>query len=138
MTDLIDTVRLDVALPMDIVLARGEARRFAMLAGFSMADQTRLATAVSELARNVLQHAGRGFCEVSCQSYERDVVVQIVLQDTGPGIADIPKAMQDGFSTNGGLGAGMSGTRRLVHKFEIESRPGMTRITIAMIKKLGP
>lgn len=120
---------------MDIVRARGEARSVAMRIGFGMADQTRIATAVSELARNVLQHAGKGLCEISDTSTSDEQSIRILFQDHGAGIPDISLAMLDGYSTNGGLGAGLPGTFRLMDQFSIESQPGLTRITIAMIRK---
>jgi len=111
----------------DIVRARAEARRVAGLIGFGLADQTRLATAISELTRNVLQYAGRGHCEISDISDEQNSAIKVVITDYGPGIPDIGRAMQDGYSTSGGLGAGLPGTQRLVDGFEIESRPGHAR-----------
>lgn len=118
----------------DIVLARGEARQVAGRIGFGLADQTRLATAVSELARNAMQYAGEGFCEIADVSDGEAMRIRIVVEDHGPGIADIEKAMKDGYSTSGGLGAGLPGTRRLMDEFAIESQPGLTRITIALIR----
>lgn len=120
---------------MDIVRARAEARRIAGLIGFSPGDQTRLATAVSELSRNVLQYAGKGTCEISDASMRDRRVIRIVFEDHGPGIPDIARAMEDGYSTSGGLGAGLPGTRRLVDVFFIDSCPGLTRISIEMIRR---
>lgn len=126
---------VNIAESIDIVRARSEARRIAALAGFSIGDQTRLATSVSELARNVLQHAGTGTCEITDMCSDSELAIQIVFRDHGPGIRDIAKAMQDGYSTNGGLGAGLPGTARLMDKFFIESQPGLTHVTIAMIRR---
>jgi len=126
---------LDIGVPMDIVRARSEARRIAASMGFCVADQTRLATSVSELARNVLQHAGKGTCQIADICNETELAIQIVFQDNGPGIPDIVQAMQDGYSTHGGLGAGLPGTSRLMDRFHIESQPGLTRVTIAMIRR---
>lgn len=120
---------------MDIVRARAEAKRLAGLIGFGQADQTRLATAVSELARNVLQYAGKGFCEIKDESTDRELGISILFEDHGPGVPDISKAMQDGYSTSGGLGAGLPGTQRLMDRFAIESHPGLTRITICMLRQ---
>lgn len=124
--------RVAIGDATDIVCARGAARFIAANAGFSMADQTRLATAVSELTRNVVQYAGSGQCMIENLSGDNERRIRIVVEDHGPGIHDIDKAMLDGYSTGGGLGAGLPGTRRLVDKFIIESRPGLTRITIEM------
>jgi len=124
--------QIRIVEPLDIVRARAEARRIAGMIGFSPADQTRLATAVSELARNILQYAGEGECIMTDISDERSNAIRIVFEDRGPGIPDVDRAMQDGYSTSGGLGAGLPGTRRLVDLFDIDSRPGHTRISITM------
>jgi len=86
----------------------------------------------SELTRNALQYAGEGTCLVSDESDARRARVKVVVEDHGPGIPDIDRAMEYGFSTGGGLGAGLPGTKRLVNEFEIESQPGRTRVTIGM------
>lgn len=119
----------------DIVLARSVARKVASQIGFGLADQTRLATAVSELARNVVQYGGDGFCRISNDSNATEMQLRILIEDHGPGIADLALAMKDGYSTGGGLGAGLPGTRRLMGAFAIESQPGMTRINIALIRR---
>jgi serine/threonine-protein kinase RsbT len=116
----------------DVVLARQLARRLAAQLGFGKADQTRLATAVSELTRNVIEYAGSGECRVFDASDATFLCIRIVVEDHGPGIADLEQAMQDGFSTGGSLGAGLPGTKRLVNSFSIETSPGLTRITISM------
>ena len=103
--------------------------------GFGSADQTRLATAISELTRNTIQYAGEGTCTLSDLSNERDLIVHVVVEDSGPGIDDMEKAMEFGFSTSKGLGAGLPGTKRLVSSFEIESVPGHTVITIELTKR---
>lgn len=122
---------------MDVVRARAEARRLAGTLGFSPGDQTRLATAVSELSRNVLLYAGRGQCEISDISTPESIGIRIVFEDNGPGITDTALALQDGYSTSGGLGAGLPGTRRLMDSFAIESRPGLTRVDIALHRRRG-
>jgi serine/threonine-protein kinase RsbT len=121
--------------PMDIVRARMEAKRVAALIGFGPSDQTRLATAVSELSRNVRQYAGKGQCEIYDASTADEMAIRIVVEDHGPGIGDVARAMEDGYSTSGGLGAGLPGTQRLMDRFAIESRPGLTRVGIAMIRR---
>lgn len=120
---------------MDIVRARAEARRLAGIIGMGPGDQTRLATAVSELSRNVLQYAGKGQCEISDASTDSHMGIRIVFEDNGPGIPNIARAMEDGYSTSGGLGAGLPGTRRLMDNFVIESQPGLTRITIELRRR---
>ncbi|MGD7034026.1 anti-sigma regulatory factor [Methylotuvimicrobium buryatense] len=128
---------ISIEASSDIVRARSEVRTIAASMGFGSADQTRLATAVSELARNIIQNAGSGVCEVTDISSTESVILHIVFQDNGPGIPDIALAMQDGYSTNGGLGAGLPGTRRLIDGFSIESRPGLTRVSITMQRESG-
>ena len=116
----------------DIVLARSAARALAARLGFGKADQTRLATAVSELTRNVIAYAGHGECCISDTSDAECSRVEITVQDHGPGIADIALALQDGFSTGGSMGAGLAGTRRLVDVFLLESAPGLTKVTVSL------
>lgn len=122
----------------DIVTARAAARELAKALGFSTADQTRLATAISELTRNVLRYAGEGECEISDATERGASKVRVVVEDNGPGIPDIDSAMEDGFSTGEGLGAGLPGTKRLVHEFDIVSKPGLTRVTIGMVLTRRP
>lgn len=125
-------VSVPIRNPADIVLARRAARAMAERLGFGKADQTRLATAVSELTRNVIQYAERGQCRIADASSAKSRCIRIVVDDHGPGIANIALAMLDGYSTGGGLGAGLPGTRRLTDSFDIESSPGKTRITITL------
>lgn len=116
----------------DIVQARRQARQMGAALGFGNADQTRLATAVAELARNVVDYAGTGACWIDDVSDAAQRCVRIVVEDHGPGIASIERAVQDDFSSSGGLGAGLPGVRRLTDSFKIESRPGLTRVTISL------
>jgi len=113
-----------------IVVSRQKARELARNIGFGTVDQTRVATAVSELARNIYRFAGKG--TVAIFSIQRDREgIRIVCKDDGPGIADIELAMTDGYSTVKSLGLGLPGARRLMDEFEIESEPGKgTKITI--------
>ena len=119
----------------DVVKARQEAREMARNLGFGSADQTRLATAVSELTRNVIQHASNGMYIISDNSDQQLIAIQAVVEDNGPGIPYIEKALEYGYTTKRGLGAGLPGTKRLVNNFEIESRPGYTKVTISIAKK---
>lgn len=123
---------------MDIVAAREVGREMAREMGFGLVDQTRLATAISELTRNVIQYAGGGTCLIRDASDEHHVRIRVIVEDHGPGIPDLNKAMQFGFSTSGGLGAGLPGTKQLVHEFHILSQPGLTRVTIAMVRQRTP
>lgn len=126
--------QIPICGPQDIVLVRGIARAMAAELKFSLADQTRLATAVSELARNVIQYAKKGFCQLNDMSDQNTIRICITIEDNGPGIADLELAMKDGYSTSNGLGAGLPGTRRLMDSFSIESMPGLTRIQIMLAK----
>lgn len=116
----------------DIVNARQTGRALARELGFGLADQTRLATAISELTTNALRYAGSGVCTIIDRSDVSGNCIQVTVEDNGPGIPNIEQAMQQGFSTGGTLGAGLPGTRRLVDEFHIESRPGRTKVVIAM------
>lgn len=127
--------QIRIQQPGDIVTARRAARLLCEQLGFSRADQTRLATAVSELTRNVIQYAGAGVCLIGQDRSDGLLRVWVQVQDSGPGIASIELALSDGYSTSGGLGAGLPGTRRLVDQFHLESQPGSTRITIALCKR---
>ena len=119
----------------DIVAARQAGRGLARNLGFGLGDQTRLATAISELARNVIQYAGEGVCRIQDVSDRASARVQVTVEDHGPGIADIELALTDGYSTGGGLGAGLPGTKRLMHEFGIESEAGHTKISIAISQR---
>jgi serine/threonine-protein kinase RsbT len=137
MNDSIQPDFIPIIDPADIVQARGAARSLAAQIGFGIADQTRLATAVSELTRNVIQYAGSGNCQIVDESDAGEMRIRIVVEDIGGGIPDLDLAMKDGYSTGGGLGAGLPGTRRLMDSFAVESAPGQTRITIAMGRPRG-
>ncbi len=126
---------IEIKFSKDIIAARKAGRNMARELGFSPVDQTRFAAAISELTRNVIQYAGEGVCVITDQSTNNNNKVQVKVEDNGPGIADIDQAMIFGFSTTKGLGAGLSGTKRLVHEFSIDSKPGHTQVTIAIIKK---
>ena len=101
--------RVEIGDAADIVTARRAARELCERLGFGKADQTRLATAVSELARNVIQYAGTGHCLIKYGSDALNRRIQVVVEDQGPGIANLEQALTDGYSTSGGLGAGLPG-----------------------------
>ena len=120
----------------DIVNARQQAREVAKRLGFSMVDQSRIATAVSELTRNVVRYAtgGRGQLLIrALPRSERGVGIEIVVDDDGPGIPDIAEAMRAGVTAGAGLGMGLPGTKRLMDDMEIDSGPG--RGTVVAIRK---
>jgi serine/threonine-protein kinase RsbT len=115
----------------DIVSARQQGRVMATDLGFSSGDATLIATAISELARNIVSYALRG--EITLQGIQGSsrAGIQIIATDRGPGIPDIRQALRDGFSTSGSLGLGLPGVRRLMDEFEISSQPGRgTRVTV--------
>ena len=115
----------------DIATSRQLVRRLAQELGFSLVDQTKLVTATSELARNTVKYGGGG--DMRCERVQRgsEPGLRITFSDNGPGIPDIQQAMVDGWSTGSGLGLGLSGSKRLVHDFEIDSRLGTgTRVII--------
>jgi len=131
----VNEVLIEVKGVTDIVAARQAGRRMAQSLGFGSADQTRLATAISELTRNVVQHAGSGTCVIEDQSDGSHATVCVVVEDHGPGIPDLDQALEYGASSSGSLGAGLPGAKRLVHEFEIQSEPGHTTVTIVMSRK---
>jgi serine/threonine-protein kinase RsbT len=127
---------LDVAVrdEYDVSRARVVAAELASRAGFPRGAAYRLATAVSELANNIVFHAhGRGVVHLSTLWRGGKAGIEVVAEDQGPGIDDIDLAMTDGHSTNGGLGSGLPGCRRLVDEFEISSAAGVgTRVVVRL------
>jgi serine/threonine-protein kinase RsbT len=121
----------------DILRARVAARDLARRAGLGVMDQTRFATAVSELGRNAVRYGRDGCCELLDASDLHHLRLQARVTDQGPGIADIAQAMQDGFSTGGSLGVGLPGTRRLVDVFDIRSSPQGTCVTVQIVRRRG-
>jgi serine/threonine-protein kinase RsbT len=119
----------------DLLHARVTARQLAGQLGLGVMDQTRFATAVSELCRNALTYAREGVCVLEDLTDNDRIALQAVVSDRGPGIADVQQAMTDGFSSKGTLGAGLPGTQRLVDSFNIESSPAGTRVSIQMIRR---
>lgn len=119
----------------DLLRARLAAREMALAAGLGVMDQTRFATAVSELARNALVYATGGTCALQDLSDPSHVRLQAEVSDDGPGIADIAQAMGDGYSSGGSLGAGLPGTRRLVDQFHIESATSGTVVRVQVVRR---
>src|SRR5213075_2446404 len=116
-----------------IVLARQRATQIAKKIGMGLVDQTKIATATSELARNIVRYANPG--EVVIEEVDNGISIglRLTFKDSGPGIPDIPTAMQDGYSTAKGMGLGLSGSKRLVNEFEINSEVGVG--TTIVLKK---
>jgi serine/threonine-protein kinase RsbT len=129
-------IRIVVSTDGDIVVARQSGRELAEQIGCSATDATLVATAISEVARNIVTHAGRGEIVIRAVSGEadREPAIEIVARDEGPGIAEVEDAMQDGFSTGPGLGLGLPGARRLMDEFEIISEVGQGT-TVVMRKR---
>jgi serine/threonine-protein kinase RsbT len=131
-----DEVAITIASDVDVVSARQHGRELAAQVGFSAGDQTVIAAAISEIARNILNYARRG--EITFRTVldgDRSGII-IVASDQGPGIPDVPRAMQDGYSTSGGLGLGLPGARRLMDDFEVVSAPRQgTTITMKKWKR---
>ncbi|BAX94796.1 anti-sigma regulatory factor [Mycobacterium shigaense] len=108
----------------DIVEARKAGHQLALSLGFSLTDVTMIATAISEIARNITSYAGRGAVRVEVAEREGRKALVVRAEDDGPGIADIERAMEDGYSTGRGLGMGLPGARRLMDRLVVESSLG--------------
>jgi len=117
-------VSVSIESDADIVTARQEGRQLAAAAGFSGADQTIIALAISEITRNIVSYAQRGKVTLSRMDEGGRRGILIVAQDDGPGIPDIDLAMRDGYSTAKSLGVGLPGARRVMDEFELVSAPG--------------
>ena len=131
MTKRAMTERIEVSSDQDVVRVRQLVRTVAVTAKLSLVDQTKLVTAASELARNTLVYGGGGTVDVSRVENGRRAGIQIVFADDGPGIPDVDLALTEGYTTGTGLGLGLSGARRLVDEFAIDTAVGRgTSITV--------
>ncbi|WP_338923072.1 anti-sigma regulatory factor [Pseudomonas silesiensis] len=120
-----------IHIEQDVVLARQLARKLAQECGMRLIDLTKLVTAVSELARNTMVYGGGGDMDWQILDENARTGLRLVFRDEGPGIPDIKLAMTDGWTSGSGLGLGLTGAKRLVEEFELETTPGKgTRITI--------
>jgi serine/threonine-protein kinase RsbT len=126
-------IRVPINSDQDVVSARQKGRGMANELGFSSGDATLIATAISELARNIVSYARKGQISLKGIQGSSRVGIQVIASDDGPGIPDIRQALRDGFSTSGSLGLGLPGVRRLMDEFEITSQPG--RGTTVAVKK---
>ena len=126
-----DDIIVPIHSDQDMVVARAQSRSLADTLGFSRTEATLIATAVSEIARNILMHAGRG--EISMRPLRGDARygLVVVARDSGPGIRDVPRAVESGFASTGGLG--LPGARRLMDEFDVQSEPG-EGTTVTMTK----
>jgi len=119
----------------DVVLVRQAVRKWAAELGFSLVDQTKVVTAASELARNTLIHGGGGTALLEALNEGARRGLRLTFEDQGPGIPDLELALRDGYTTGGGLGLGLSGSKRLMSEFDIVSRVGEgTRVTVVKWK----
>ena len=115
----------------EVVRVRQLAREWAVSLGFGLVDQTKIVTAASELARNTVIYGGGGTVRLQALNDGARRGLCLTFEDKGPGIPDLPLALKDGYSTGTGLGLGLSGARRLMSEFEIQSAPGQgTRVTV--------
>jgi serine/threonine-protein kinase RsbT len=121
----------------DVVRVRRIVRDWAVSLGFSLVDQTKVVTAASELARNVIVHGGGGDFRIESLNNDARRGLRLTFSDEGPGIVDMERAMKDGFTTGEGLGLGLGGAKRLVNEFLIDSKPGRgTTVIITRWKNL--
>lgn len=122
---------VEVRSESDIVSARVSAKAMAEILGFGYMDQTRIATAVSELARNAFHFAGEGKVTIQPADREGRKGIEIVVEDHGPGIENLELALKGGYSTSGGLGFGLSGSEKLMDEFDVKTKIGKgTTVTI--------
>ncbi|MHC8386896.1 anti-sigma regulatory factor [Pseudomonas sp. MDT2-39-1] len=120
-----------IQIEQDVVLARQTSRKLATECGMRLIDLTKLVTAVSELARNTMVYGGGGDMDWQILDENSRVGLRLTFRDEGPGIPDIKLAMTDGWTSGSGLGLGLTGAKRLVDEFELDTEPGKgTRITI--------
>jgi serine/threonine-protein kinase RsbT len=119
------SVRHTIGTDADIVAARRSARRLAQAAGFATADLTSIATAISEVARNITTYAGRGEMTITVLDDGERRGIEVTAEDRGPGIADLSRALEDGYSTGAGTGLGLPGAGRLMDELIVESVVGV-------------
>ena len=129
------TETLPIQAQNDMVIVRQAVRAWAAEIGMSIVDQTKIVTAASELARNTLVYGGGGSVDMQLLEEGGRRGLRLTFEDQGPGIPDIDKALTDGYTTGGGMGMGLSGSKRLVNDFEIRSAVGEgTRVMVARWK----
>lgn len=126
-------MQVRLVVDADVVVARQEGREVAQRLAFSATDVTLIATAISEVARNIITYAGEGVISITIVNRQGRRGIRVVATDSGPGIEDVGRALEDGFSTGAGMGLGLPGARRLMDEFEVRSGPG-EGTTVAMTK----
>ena len=127
---------VNVAREQDVVNARQRARQVAELLGFDGQGQTRIATAVSEIARNAFRYAGGGRVEFAVEGRSAPQLLLITVRDRGPGIAELPRILQGDYRSRTGMGLGLIGAKRLMDAFDVESSPGEG--TVVSLRKVVP
>lgn len=126
---------MTISREIDVIPFRNRLKEYAVKIGMSLVNQTKIITAASELARNMLKYAAGGRVTIEVVSKGRENGIRLVFIDEGPGIPDLKMAMKDGFSTGKSLGLGLPGTKRLVSEFNIESTVGKgTTVTVTKWK----
>ncbi|MEO5969317.1 MAG: anti-sigma regulatory factor [Bdellovibrionia bacterium] len=128
-----EEIQILIKTELDIVTARKEGRELAIKVGFTGSQPTLIATAISEVARNIIKYAKQGEVILTLIKEETRSGIQIIAQDQGPGISNIESAMQDGYSTGNSLGIGLPGAKRLMDEFDIRSAVGKGT-TVTMTK----
>ncbi len=128
-----DEVRVPITSDADLVPARAQGRALAQELGFSQTDATLIATAISEIARNIVVHAGRGEIVMTRMHEPHRYGLVIVASDAGPGILEVDRALERGHTSRGSLGLGLPGARRLMDEFQVETRAG-SGTTVTMTK----
>lgn len=126
-----NAIRIPIATDLDIIKARQEGRKAAEKVGFQLTDLALIATAISELTRNIVRYARQGELTIRPVNGPFHQGIEIIARDEGPGIKDTEQALEVGYSTSGGLGLGLPGVRRLMDEFAIQSRPGSGTTVIA-------
>jgi len=135
-SNVLDETRVPICTDTDIVVARQHGRALAAELGFTPTNQILIATAISELARNIVLYAKRGEIILRCQHRSETDGLTVIACDQGPGIANVAQAMQIGYSTSGSLGLGLPGVQQLMDEFDIQSAPGRgTTVTIRKWKR---
>jgi serine/threonine-protein kinase RsbT len=128
---VVSELHIPIITEVDIVTARQRGRALAVELGFPSSEQALIATAISELARNIIQYAHRGEVEITVEHDGGRTGIGVVASDQGPGIPDLESALRDGFSTGKGLGLGLPGTKRIMDDFELVSDVGKgTRVAV--------
>ena len=132
---VIRTEALQLRSAADVVSVRQTVRKWAIEAGFSLVDQTKMVTAASEIARNTIDYGGGGIARLELLADGTRRGLRVAFEDNGPGIPDVQKALTDHFTTGNGLGLGLGGAKRLVNEFDISSRVGEgTRVVLTRWK----